>query len=131
MIISSKALLAAGFVVLSTAYAAAGPAVVATNLKLRGGPGLNFEVITTMPAGAAVDAGDCSSGWCSVNFGGRPGYADARFISFGPPGVAVAGPVVVPGPVVVGAPIYVGPGPYYYRYGYRGYRGGRYYGRRW
>jgi len=104
--------------------AAAAPVVLATNLKLRTGPGLNFGIITVMPAGATIEVVSCGPGWCNVNFGGQGGFADSRYLGAGGPvPVAVAAPVVV-----AAAPVVVAPYPYYYRYrwGPRGYYYRRY-----
>jgi hypothetical protein len=141
MLRTEKAALAAGLLLLSTGLAVAGPGFVSTNLKLRSGPGQNFDTITTMPAGTPVEVGPCETGWCQVVFGDQMGFSDARYLSFGqapppprrrvavapPPGVvAVApGPVMVPGPVVVPAPLYVR--PYYYGRRYYVRRPWRYY----
>jgi uncharacterized protein YraI len=110
MLRPNRAMLVAGLLALSSGFAAAAPATIVTNLKLRTGPGLTYEVVTTMPAGALIDAAACANGWCQVLFAGMTGYADARYIGFG---AAVApAPVVVAPPVVVPAPVYVRPYPY-------------------
>jgi uncharacterized protein YraI len=128
------AVCAAALAALSAEMASAAPARVATNTNLRMGPGLNFGVIATAPAGSIVDVIRCGPEWCNVMWGGRPGYMIARNLGAGgvPPGVVVA---PAPGPVVVVGPPYYGPyygARYYYGprfYGPRYY--GRGYGRRW
>jgi len=108
-------LLGAGSALLLTAgAAAAAPATVSTDLNMRSGPGTQYGVISTIPAGATVDVDGCTGSWCAVNFNGRAGYASASYLSGGASlgGGAVA---VVPEP-------YYGYGPDYayddYDYGY-------------
>lgn len=72
-------LLSAGVLALTTASAAA--AVVTNDLNLRSGPGTQYGVITSMPAGARVDVGGCRGNWCQVNWRGRSGYASASYLS--------------------------------------------------
>jgi len=59
-----RLLLGVGLVALSAGAAAAAPAVVDTGLNLRSGPGSQYPVVATMPAGATVDATQCGGGWC-------------------------------------------------------------------
>jgi hypothetical protein len=115
-------------------------AVVTAKVNLRGGPGTDSEIITTIPAGSAVRVADCSE-WCAVTWNGRSGYVIAR--NLGPGAVRHAG--AYPGqpgyedyelepPVVYGAPGYYGPpavvyGPAYY--GPRVYGPGWGWRRRW
>jgi uncharacterized protein YraI len=120
--------LVAGLILASAGLAAAAPGMTTATLKLRAGPGTGFGVLTTMPAGAAVNVLGCGpEGWCRVQFAGFTGYANASYLDLGAPGpVAVAPPVaVVPAPVMV-------PGPYVYRPYWR-YRYGPYHHhwRRW
>ena len=121
-----RAICAAAITVLAADLASAAPARVATNTNLRLGPGTNFGVVLTVPAGGVVDVIRCGAQWCNVLVGGRPGYMIARNLVGGGPGPAVVH--AMPGPVVVVGPGYYGPGPYW---GPRRYWGPRYYGRRW
>jgi uncharacterized protein YraI len=125
-----RAALVAGWLVGSMSLAAAAPVVLATNLKLRTGPGLNFGIVTVMPAGATLDVVSCGPGWCGVSFGGHAGFADSRYLGAGGPApVAAAAPAVVPAPGVVATPLVVAPYPYYYRHRYRWGPRGYYYRR--
>ena len=126
-------MLAAGILLAGTFAASARPAVVTTDLNIRSGPGTRYAVIGSLPAGARVNVGSCSSGWCRV--GG--GFASARYLS----GTARTRVVVQPdyyyddGPNVglgvlalgVGSGWGYGPGWGYYGpgWGYGGYWGGR------
>lgn len=74
-----KVMIAAGFIALAATPAAA--ASLTNALNLRSGPGTGYNVITSMPAGARVDVGPCSGGWCQVAWRGRQGYASASYIS--------------------------------------------------
>jgi uncharacterized protein YraI len=124
-----KHLALAAAVLLASAGAAAA-ATITGDLNLRRGPGTDFGVIETMPAGAHVRVLECGGGWCRVAWRGIEGFASASYIAEG-------GPVYGYGP----APVYVAPppviglgfgwgGPRWYggRYGGRwhggGYRGG-------
>jgi hypothetical protein len=103
------------------------PGYVATNVNLRQGPGTNYTVITTIPAGAPVNVGGCSGQWCQVAWRGQTGYVIATSLTQGGP---------PPGYVPPPPPVYYAPPPYYGPYyGYRpyyGWHGGYGYGhRRW
>jgi hypothetical protein len=89
-------LLAAGAVLLfSGSIAAAAPATVSIDLNMRAGPGTEYGVVATIPAGATVDVGGCTGSWCEVNFRGASGFASASYLSGG--GGAPSAAVVVPG----------------------------------
>lgn len=75
-----RLLLGAGLVALSAGAAAAAPATVESGLNLRSGPGTEYAVIDTMPAGARVDVGGCTGGWCQVSFNGEQGYASRAYL---------------------------------------------------
>jgi uncharacterized protein YraI len=107
----------------------AAPARVASNTNLRQGPGVSFQIITTVPGGAVVDVIRCGGEWCNVMAGSQPGYMIARnLVGAGVPVVGAAPPVVVVGP-----PGYYGYRPYYYgpRFYGPGFYGPRRYWRRW
>jgi hypothetical protein len=123
------------------------PAVVTTNVNLRQGPGTTYTAITTIPAGAPVEVGDCIGQWCQVTWQGQHGYVIQTSIGQGgaqasprgaPPPGAIAGGPAPPPPGYYPTPVYPAPPPYpypYYRpypyyYGYYGpYWRGRYYHR--
>ena len=69
------------------------------NLNLRSGPGINYDVIGTMPAGSDIRVLRCSHSWCRVAWNGTSGFASREFISSGGP-VYAASPVA---PVAVAA----------------------------
>jgi hypothetical protein len=124
----AKLALAAGMLLaLSADLASAAPARVRTNTNLRQGPGTNFGVTATIPAGSIVDISDCATEWCTARWRGRIGYMIASNLELGAPGPIAAGP---PGVVYVEPPVVYGP-----LYGYYGpprYWGPRYgYWRRW
>ncbi len=103
-----------------------GSGTVNTNVNLRRGPGTNYNVITLIPAGAAVVLGDCNGAWCQVTYQGQDGYVIATSLGQGgppPPRSAAAGYPPPPGyPPDYPAPVYVAPSPYYGPYYYYGYR---------
>jgi len=128
--LAHRAICAAALIAASAELANAAPARVATNTNLRQGPGTNFGVIATAPAGSVVNVIRCGIEWCNVTWGGRPGYMIARNLGIGGPApvrvVRPAPPVVVVEPTY---PAYYYGGPYYYEpryfYGPRRYWGWR------
>ena len=79
-------LLSAGFVVLSTGWAAAAPAVVLDYLNLRYAPGYDQYIIEVIPPGWIVNTGACASGWCQVNVNGVLGFVDSDYLGAPAPG---------------------------------------------
>lgn len=74
--------LAAGAALLAgTGMASA--ATVENDLNLRAGPGTNYPVIGTMPAGAHVNVRNCNGSWCRVSFRGETGWASASYLGGG------------------------------------------------
>ena len=53
-----------------------------TSVNLRAGPGTNFASIRTLPAGTAVDIGDCDTAgsWCAVTLKGQRGFVSGRYL---------------------------------------------------
>jgi hypothetical protein len=105
------------------------PGLAIANVNLRGGPGTDSEVITTIPGGSPVRVTGCTGEWCAVTWNGHSGYAIARNIDIGgrrparpyrPPlgyaGGYEPGPPAgyYPPPAVVYGPGYYGYGPGYY-----------------
>jgi uncharacterized protein YraI len=81
-----KATLLAGAVAVGVlAPVAAEAAYVTGSVNMRTGPGTQYAVILTIPAGSRVQVGGCSS-WCSVSYGGARGYVSASYISGGSAG---------------------------------------------
>ena len=60
----------------------AAPAVVATDLNLRAGPGPNYTIQSVLPAEASVEVTGCVEGgsWCQVTYEGATGYAYAPYL---------------------------------------------------
>ena len=115
----SRLMTGAGLLALSTGYAAAAPAVVASPVNLRTGPGIEFPVIAAMPAGTAIDVVGCGAEWCRVAFAGNVGFASRPFLGLG--SAAIAPLEVAPAYGTVGvAPAYgtVAVAPAYEDYGY-------------
>jgi len=79
-------LLSAGFVVLSTGWAAAAPAVVLDYLNLRYAPGYDQYIIEVLPPGWIVNTGACAEGWCQVNVNGVLGFVAAEYLGTPAPG---------------------------------------------
>src|SRR5918993_318645 len=67
---------------IATIPAIAAPGVTTTSVNFRSGPGANFSSIRTLPAGTAVDVGDCeaSGSWCAVTVTGQPGFVSGRYL---------------------------------------------------
>ena len=68
--------------IIATSPALAGPGVTTASVNFRSGPGTNFASIRTLPAGTAVDMGDCedSGSWCAVTVQGRSGFVSGRYL---------------------------------------------------
>jgi len=79
-------LLSAGFVALSTTWAAAAPAVVLDYLNLRYAPGYDQYIIEVIPPGWIVNTGSCVDGWCQVNVNGVLGFVDSEYLGAPLPG---------------------------------------------
>jgi uncharacterized protein YraI len=61
----------------------ASAATVTNDLNLRAGPGTNYPVVDTMPAGAHVNIRNCAGSWCRVSFRGERGWASASYLGQG------------------------------------------------
>ncbi len=77
--LSIAAALAAVVALPSAALAAWGQ--VTGNVNMRTGPGVNYQRITTLPAGARVWVGGSVNGWYHVSYNGRDGYASGNYIA--------------------------------------------------
>jgi uncharacterized protein YraI len=130
------ALCAGVLLTLSATPLAAAPAFVLSNVNLRAGPATTNDIVVLIPAGAVVEANNCTDGWCAVTWQDKTGFAIQTALDmsgrphvrygapqpYGPePGYAVGPPVPVGPPVV-----YYGPG-----YGYYAPYGGWGWHRRW
>lgn len=88
-----------------------GSAYAITPLNLRSGPGVDFGVVLTMPAGAEVVlSGDEQDGFVGVAYGDARGWASAQFLSDAPLEASVEEPAAVAEPAVAepAAPAAVG-----------------------
>ena len=133
-------LVSLGLLLAVTGFASAKPAYVTSTVNLRAAPGTTSEVLTKIPGGSQVDAGECSEGWCAVTYQGMSGFAIETVLDLsGQPPVQRSArtrvytndPGYIEGPDVYYAPppgVYYAPPPYYYGgYGYYG----PYYRRHW
>jgi uncharacterized protein YraI len=112
----TKMLLASGAaLLLSAGVAAAAPASVRTDLNVRSGPGTQYPVVGSIPAGETVDVGSCTGSWCQVSFSGGSGFANRSYLAMadGAPSVGVA---VAPSYGYEDSPAYATDD--YYDYGY-------------
>ncbi len=50
-------------------------------VNLRTGPGVGYERIVSIPAGAQIDVYSCSANWCQVTWRTWSGYVAARYIA--------------------------------------------------
>jgi Bacterial SH3 domain len=62
--------------------ALAAPGVTTTSVNLRLGPGTNFGATRTLPAGTAVDIGQCdeAGSWCPVTVRGQKGFVSGKYL---------------------------------------------------
>lgn len=130
---SKRLVLSACALVLLSGSALAKPGLAATNVNLRAASNTTSEVLAKIPAGAPIDVGDCTDGWCAVTYQDKSGFAIATSLdTSGRPRAAVRrapprdgyvplapGYRPYPPPAVVYAP-----GPYVYG-------GGPYWGPYW
>lgn len=49
-------------------------ATTTAELAMRSGPGTKYELLLTMPAGAAVQTSGCARGWCRVSWNSYSGF---------------------------------------------------------
>jgi hypothetical protein len=109
MMLKSTLLAAASALVLSAGAAAAAPATVESAINMRSGPGTQYEVIASIPGGAAVDVAGCTGSWCQVSFNGESGFANRSYLAMG------GEPSAAPGYAYDDTPLYADD---YYDYGY-------------
>jgi len=81
---------AASALLLSAAAADAVPATVQTSLNVRSGPGTQYQVVGSIPAGATVDVQGCTGTWCQVAFSGGAGFANRSYLAMAEGGATVA-----------------------------------------
>ena len=109
------------------------PAYVASTVNLRAAPGTTSEIVSKIPGGSLVDAGECTEGWCAITWQDKSGFAIQTALDMSgrvpPRSAAVRRPVYGPD-YVEEPPIYyqVPPPPFYAR---PYYYGRPYYGHRW
>ena len=80
------------------------------SVNMRTGPSTAYPVVLTIPAGAQINVGQCSS-WCSVSYGGFSGWASASYIATG-----YYEPRYQPPPAIVAPPAYYPADPRFYEY---------------
>ena len=68
--------------IMMSAPGLAAPGVTTNSVNFRSGPGTQFSSLRTLPAGAAVDIGDCqdAGSWCAVTVEGRTGFVSGRYL---------------------------------------------------
>jgi hypothetical protein len=54
------------------------PLTTIRETNLREAPRTDSQILTVMPKGTTVEAGNCRDGWCRVSWNGQGGYAIAR-----------------------------------------------------
>jgi len=55
-----------------------------TNLHLRSGPGVGYQIISTIPGGTSVAMEeDCNCEWIKIKFNGKIGFVKSDFLSKG------------------------------------------------
>ncbi|QRM27302.1 SH3 domain-containing protein [Microvirga sp. VF16] len=68
--------------IVTTVPGLAAPGVTTTSVNFRSGPGTQFSSLRTLPAGTAVDIGDCedAGSWCAITVDGRSGFVSGRYL---------------------------------------------------
>jgi uncharacterized protein YraI len=92
------------FVGLASNSAVAANGFTTADVNMRAGPGAQYPIITTVPAGAGVTIYGCVRGWrwCDTNWRGIRGWVSARFLEAAYRGDRVLLPAYG---VVIGVPI--------------------------
>lgn len=99
----------------------ASPGSAIGNVNMRTGPGTQYGVITTIPAGAPIEVFGCQS-WCQVAYAGQQGYVSGSYVSTAYAPAPPPAPIVTAPPAYYApAPLYVTPPPGYWRTPYAGY----------
>lgn len=57
-----------------------------SNVRLRSGPGTDYQILDHVPYGAKVQVYSTFDGWCEVNYNGRDGFIASRLLSKTKPG---------------------------------------------
>jgi SH3 domain-containing protein len=62
--------------------ALAGPGETTTSVNMRSGPGTNFGATRTLPAGTAIDIGQCddAGSWCAITVRGQKGFVSGKYL---------------------------------------------------
>src|ERR1700759_3998435 len=96
---------AAAVTLLLAGVATAKPIATVAETNLRKGAGTDTEILTLIPKGTTVEAGECTNGWCAASLDGKDGYVIARNVGRAPrPAPRRRGPPQVYDEVVVEAP---------------------------
>jgi uncharacterized protein YraI len=133
----TRLLCTGAFVLMLAGGAAAKPgtATATATVNLRANADTGAAILAKIPAGARIEVGECTEGWCAVTYQGKSGFAiqtaldtSGRVVRrapvrrpppYGapPPGVYdddfEPAPYVVGPRVYVGPPVVYGPGPYW------------------
>jgi uncharacterized protein YraI len=129
---------AAIIAILTSAGANAKPTATTKETNLRKEPTTDSEVLTLVPRGAKVEAGECSKGWCKVSYEGQDGFMIVQNLAlanvrpppgvvadrYGPPQPYPGQPYPPPPPPAYYEPYYPDYGSYYGPYAYWGWRRG-------
>ena len=54
---------------------------ITSGVNLRKGPGKEYDVIDTMPKGAAVEVIGSENGWIKVKYNGKEGFTGSSYLS--------------------------------------------------
>jgi len=77
-----NAILPVFFWMSAAAAALAAPGTTTSNVNFRDGPGTSYSVVRTLPAGTAVDIGNCddAGSWCAVTHEGAKGFVSGQYL---------------------------------------------------
>ena len=105
LLVGALALASVGSLLTPAHGALAAPATATSDLSLRAGPGAEYEVLTVIPAGAAVSVdGDAVNGYFPVTFDGISGWAAAEYVALGGGEAAPVAKDLVAAPADAAAP---------------------------
>jgi uncharacterized protein YraI len=89
----------AAAVMLSAGIAAAAPATLERNAKVRSGPGTSYAVVATLSRGSVLETNGCTGGWCEIAWRGGRGFVAHSLLALGGAPAAAA---IVPRPIYDG-----------------------------
>ncbi len=100
-----------GVVVVNNAIAASHVVVVTSDVNLRSGPGMEFDVLRLLPEGTTLTVAAAEGPWSKVTVEGQSGYVWGAYTSSNAGAAAVTAPGTRPGTAITTSDVNVRSGP--------------------